>query len=189
MKRLQYILLSSLLSLLIIYMGVGIPFVQYRCMNCAGTDSVKPLLMVAEVSGGGCTCGCSDASGVSRQTADAGCCCGSGTGGCCSRKLASDTCCDIPANPCGLAEDGEAEARTGADGCQTVRIEKICLPTLTDGLHLDDVEMPAIDYLFCNLIVPEISNSLAGEGRHSDSAPPYRICPRAYINLICTLLI
>ena len=186
MKRIQYILLSLLLSVLVVYMGVGIPFVQYRCMSCADTDSVKPLLMVAEVSDGGCDCGCAGGKQTAADgpfaTSDAPrCCCGNGSGGCCGDDSLENGCCQAGAD--------EAPATDNGGGCQKVRIEKINLPVLTDGLHLDVVEMPLIDYLFCNLIVPYVNISLESGGRPCDCAPPCKIHPRAYINLICTLLI
>ena len=201
MKRFENILLSSLLSFLIIYLGVGVPFVQYSCASCAGAqDGVRPLLVLSEVSDGGCQCGCSDPNrnvgatatkteAVTR-TAETSCCCGDVSGGCCSHNSEQTACCGNSSNDKDFVTTENASSKTNTGSCQKVRIEKINLPVLTDGVHLDNVQMPAIDFLFSALIVPEINNNKFQNDRTCyNGAPPFQKHPRTYINFICTLLI
>ena len=76
MRRTKNILLTATLSILIVYLGVGIPLVQYRCTDCAERGGVSPLISIAEAAAATCDCGC-DAPRTKAETC--GCCCSTTT--------------------------------------------------------------------------------------------------------------
>lgn len=163
---------SAFLSILIIYMGVGIPFVQYSCATCISTDKVSPLIVVEEFSGNPCGCGCSD--NATSKNDD----CAKKKGCCCCRNKVSK----------GITKS-DSKTDNAENSCSKVRIEKINLPTLASRIHLDTVVMPVIDFMSCNLSNSGINYSFERLREYYETTPPHNISPRTYINYICTLLI
>ncbi len=162
MKKCQYILFSAFLSLLIIYMGVGIPVVQYRCMKCMDIDKHVALLSIVEVSDSKCTCGCADGNNK------------------CSCAVKKDVCC------CGDETEGE---NPKAANCSQVRIEKLSLPTLAASIHLDDIISPIIDLFFNSFIIDaDLYASFCVREDFADDSM-YRRQSQDYLHIICTLLI
>lgn len=174
MKKCQYILFSAILSLLIIYLGVGMPIVQYRCMSCIDTDSRTPLLAVVEVSESKCTCGCAD-----KDNQEEGC------GACATKK---ECCCGTENT---TTDEGETDGtEQGADGpCSQVRIEKINLPTLASSVHLDNVVFPVINLLFYNFLINTDLLSAEHDTEYYTDTSMHKLRPRGYLSLMCTLLI
>ena len=78
MRRTKNILLTATLSILIVYLGVGIPLVQYRCTDCAERSGVSRLAGLITPTAATCDCGC-DAPQTKARTC--GCCCSATTNG------------------------------------------------------------------------------------------------------------
>ena len=67
MKRCNYILFSLFLSAMIVFLSVGVPFVQYSCMKCADVEANAYLPGI--VKGGDDACSCN-----STKHKDCSCC-------------------------------------------------------------------------------------------------------------------
>lgn len=167
MKRCQNILIFAFLSLLIIYLGVGIPVIQYRCMSCMDMDTRSTLLAIVEVTEGKCTCGCADAEKQYLCTTQKPCCC----------------CSDV------AQEAATEEGHSSDTPCSKVRIEKLNVPTLTDSLHLEQVTLMVTDLSFYYNIINSEPLSVAHEERSYPDTSMYRPRSSRYLHLMCTLLI
>lgn len=167
MKRCQNILIFAFLSLLIIYLGVGIPVIQYRCMSCMDMDTRSTLLAIVEVTEGKCTCGCADAEKSCPCATQKPCCCSSDV----TQEAATDE------------EDNSDES------CSKVRIEKLNVPTLTSSLHLEQVAFIVTDLSFYHDIInSELLSAVHEERIHPDTSM-HRLRSSRYLHLMCTLLI
>lgn len=167
MKKCQNILIFAFLSLLIVYLGVGIPVIQYRCMSCMDTDSRSTLLAIVEVAEGECTCGCAD---TEKQ-----CLCAPQKPCCCSSDVAQ--------------EAATEEGHSSDTPCSKVRIEKLNIPTLTSSLHLEPVTLMLTDFPFYHHIINSELLSAVHEERSYPDTSMHRLRSSCYLHLMCTLLI
>lgn len=169
MKKFRYIVFATLLSFLIIFMGVGVPVVQARCHRCADADTSQNWLAVVSVSGEGCTCGCMASTAQNEANGREGATCA-----CRNHK----------------ADRPEKAGRHGEQmPCSSVTIQKLNLPMLGTTIHLDNVVMPVIRLIFDTYTDCFDQLSMGGQEAFYADTSPYRQPPRGYLCTLCTLLI
>lgn len=167
MKKCQNILIFAFLSLLIVYLGVGIPVIQYRCMSCMDMNARSTLPTIVEIAEGKCTCGCADAEKNCLHAVQKPCCC--------SNDIAQ-----------GATTGGE---HNSDESCSKVRIEKLNIPTLTSSLHLEPMTLTLTDFSFYHHIINSELLSAMHEERAYPDTSMHRLRSSQYLHLMCTLLI
>ena len=183
MKKAIHIIFALFLSLLIVWIGGGVSFVQYQCAKCAKSDKRASLFSIVQVKEcGGCSCGCAE------ETKTCSCSSKKKTPTKVSKIVNSDT----EKSFDGLLASlylGQA-MDDSSDSCSASRIEKIAVPTLNTILHIDNIALPVIQLLFDVGFPSDLfALSISRKERVFNDPIHQRRQPRSFLNEICILLI
>lgn len=159
----------SLLSIILIYMGVGLPVIQMRCTACVDQRDLPVFFVSMQSESGECSCGCQNVQ--KQQSGGCRCCCSSKKGACDGNHQ--------------IASSGSANQK---GGCVKVILEKI-----EPSIQVSPIQLEAMNWLCCdspfifNFQNPCLSCILQ---EYDYRGPlPDRQPPRLYLAKLCTLLI
>lgn len=177
-KKTLYALFSTLLSLLVIYLSVGVPVVQYRCLSCIPGQSDGRLLVKVEMAEGGCKCGCAEKAAKSSCS--------------CSAQCGTDKATAAEAKGTLSASDensSDTADKDNSSNCAEVHIEKLSLPTLTTALTLDHIQIPVMELLYNSfqLTIPVSITEQRTPGQMNQRMHEWQSL--RYLHLFCTWLI
>lgn len=159
----------SLLSIILVYMGVGLPVIQMRCTSCVDQRDLPVFFVSMQSESGGCSCGCQNAQ--KQQSEGCRCCCSSKKGACDGNKK--------------ITSSGSANQK---GGCVKVILEKIELSIQVSPIQLEEMNWLCCDspfnYYYLNPSLFCVLNERNYRGPLPDRQPP-----RLYLAKLCTLLI
>lgn len=168
-ERIYHIAALSLLSIILIYMGVGLPVILLRCTTCVDRQDLPAFFVCMQPAGGGCSCGCQDTQ--KQKKGGCKCCCASKKGACNDSKQ--------------MASSRSARQK---GGCVKVTLEKIEPSIQVSPIQLEEMDGLCCDSLFNYYYLNPCLFCVLNERDYRGSLPD-RQPPRLYLAKLCTLLI